>query len=222
MSQAPTVLIMGPPGAGKGTQASHLVGSYALRHVATGDVLRTAVAEGTELGITARHYMERGDLVPDELIIGLLRELVGSLSAGEGVLLDGFPRTRPQAEALDVMLDELGRGIDVVLDVRVPGDVLVQRLSGRWICRACQTPYNEQSNPPASAGTCDRCGGELYQRDDDRPESVANRLAVYERDTEPVSSYYADKGVLVTIDGNQPLDAVQAALDAAMSRAASA
>lgn len=210
---ARTVLIMGPPGAGKGTQAGHLVSAYSLRHVAMGDVLRTAVADGTELGRTAQGYMDRGELVPDEVIIGLLRDLIAALGDSEGVLIDGFPRTVAQAEALDQALDTLGRNVDVVLDISVPSDVLVGRLASRWICRDCQTPYNVNSNPPAQPGMCDACGGELYQRADDTSEAVSNRLAVYEAQTAPVSEYYRGRGLLRVIDGNQPLDTVQGAID---------
>lgn len=213
MPTAPTILIMGPPGAGKGTQAGHLVEAYGLRHVATGDVLREAVAAGTELGRKAKGFMDAGQLVPDDVIIGLLRELVCDLDDTVGLLLDGFPRTRAQAEALDGMFADLGRVIDAVLDIHVPKDVLVDRLSGRWICRNCQHPYNVNSRPPTAAGICDNCGGELYQRDDDTSDAVSTRLDVYEQQTAPVSSYYADKGKLETIDGNRSLGDVQRSID---------
>lgn len=216
MSDAPTVLIMGPPGAGKGTQSAHLVAAYGLRHVATGDLLRSAVAAGSELGVLAQGFMEAGQLVPDEVTIGLLRELVGALAPGEGVLLDGFPRTVAQAEALEQMLGQLGRSVDVALDIRVPDDVLITRLSGRWICRTCGTPYNIASHPPQVDGVCDSCDGELYQRADDTAEAVSKRLQVYADQTAPVSDWYAQRNVLATIDGDQQADKVQAALDAAM------
>jgi adenylate kinase len=210
------VLLMGPPGAGKGTQASHLVEQYGLKHVATGDLLREAVAGGTELGRTAKEYMDAGKLVPDDVIIGMLRELVAELGQ-TGALIDGFPRTVAQAEALDGMLEELGRGIDAVLDVSVPSDILVERLGGRYICRNCQTPYNVNTKPPQVEGVCDVCGGELYQRADDAPEAVAKRLEVYTEQTAPVSAYYESRGILHTIDGNQPIDSVRAQLDSALS-----
>jgi adenylate kinase len=216
MADAPTVLIMGPPGAGKGTQAGHLVETYNLTHVATGDLLRTAVANGTELGLEAKGYMDKGDLVPDSLIIGLIREVAADLSDGAGLLLDGFPRTRAQAVALDETLGPLDRDVDLALDIRVPDEVLFERLSGRWICRTCQTPYNVNSRPPRIEGVCDLDGGELYQREDDKPEAVRHRLDVYARDTAPVADYYRDHGSLVTIDGNQSADDVRGALDAAM------
>lgn len=209
------VLLMGPPGAGKGTQAAHLVERWGLLHVATGDLLREAVANGTELGRTAKEYMDAGKLVPDEVIIGMLGELVADLSDG-GALIDGFPRTVAQAEALDGMLQKLERGIDAVLDVRVPTDVLIDRLGGRFICRACQAPFNVNTRPPLQAGVCDACGGELYQRADDAPDAVAKRLEVYGKQTAPVSAYYSARGLLTEIDGNQPVDAVEAALDAAL------
>jgi adenylate kinase len=216
MGKTPTVLIMGPPGAGKGTQAGHLVDHYGLAHVATGDLLRTAVAEGSELGLEAKSFMDAGNLVPDRLIIDLIREVATHLDADKGILLDGFPRTRAQAVALDETLGELDRDVDVVLDISVPDDVLVERLSGRWICRTCQTPYNVNTRPPAVAGTCDLDGGELYQRSDDTADAVRNRLVVYAEQTAPVAGYYADQGTLVKIDGNRDADAVREALDAAM------
>ncbi|MCB0878926.1 MAG: adenylate kinase [Thermoleophilia bacterium] len=216
MTHTPTALIMGPPGAGKGTQAGHLVSQYGLTHVATGDLLRNAVAAGTRLGVKAKGYMDAGELVPDSLIIGLIRELVDDLPEDRGLLLDGFPRTRAQAVALDETLGELDRDVDVALDIRVPDDVLVDRLSGRWICRSCQTPYNLNTKPPKVDGVCDLDGGELYQRDDDTPEAVRNRLKVYAEQTRPVADYYADQGTLATIDGDRAPDEVRAALDAAM------
>jgi adenylate kinase len=216
MAHTPTVLIMGPPGAGKGTQASHLVEQYGLRHVATGDLLRDAAAQGTPLGLEAKSFMDAGKLVPDEVMIGLVRELAAELPDESGILLDGFPRTRAQAVALDETLGRLDRDVDVVLDIRVPEDELVERLSGRWICRTCQKPYNVNSRPPKQAGVCDVDGGELYQRDDDTPDAVRTRLATYRAQTEPVAAYYADQGTLATIDGDRSPDDVRAALDAAM------
>ena len=218
MEHAPIYLIMGPPGAGKGTQAAHIVERYGLRHVATGDLLRQGVAEGTELGLKARSYMDAGDLVPDELIIAMLEALVADLPANEGVLLDGFPRTVAQAEALDGMLARMGRPIDAALDIRVPRDELISRLSARWICSTCQAPYNTTSAPPMQAGICDACGGQLYQRDDDTPDAVANRLDVYERQTAPVSAHYEAAGRLATVDGNQPPADVRGAIDAIIGR----
>lgn len=216
MAPAPTVLIMGPPGAGKGTQAAHLVEAYGLRHVATGDLLREAVASETELGLLAKRYMDKGDLVPDEVTIDLLREVVSSLPDDAGLLLDGFPRTRAQAVALDEMLGRLDRDVSLVLDICVPKDVLVERLSGRWICRTCGTPYNAATRPPRVPGVCDLDGGELYQRSDDTSDAVSNRLDVYEQETAPIAGYYRDHGTLVQIDGDQPPAEVRAALDAAM------
>lgn len=216
MAHSPTVLIMGPPGAGKGTQAGHLVEAYGLHHLATGDMLRAAVESQTELGQQAKRFMDAGDLVPDALIIDMIAEAAGELPEESGLLLDGFPRTRAQAIALDGMLKTLDRDVDVALDIRVPQDVLVARLSGRWICRTCGTPYNVNSRPPEVAGVCDLDGGELYQRSDDTSGAVRNRLEVYERDTAPIAGYYRDHGSLVTIDGDQSADDVRAALDSAM------
>lgn len=218
MAAAPTVLIMGPPGAGKGTQSAHLVSTYGLKHVATGDMLREAVADGTPLGLEAKRYMDDGNLVPDKLIVDMIRELVDGLDMGTGILLDGFPRTEAQAEALDEMLEELERGVDVALDIKVPSATLVERLSGRWICRTCGTPYNVVTRPPAESGVCDLDGGELYQRADDTPEAVRTRLEVYERQTAPVTDHYRGQDVLIEVDGDRSTDEVRAALDDAMLR----
>lgn len=218
MAAAPTVLIMGPPGAGKGTQSSHLMTRYSLRHVATGDLLREAVSTGTDLGVQAKQFMDSGELVPDELIIDVIRALVVDLDDSTGILLDGFPRTEAQALALDEMLGSHGRGVDVALDIKVPDSILVERLSGRWICRTCGTPYNVNSRPPKVAGVCDLDGGELYQREDDTAAAVLNRLGVYERQTAPVTDHYRTQDVLVEIDGDQTADEVRAALDDAMLR----
>jgi adenylate kinase len=215
---APTVLIMGPPGAGKGTQSSHLVERYSLRHIATGDMLREAVTNGTPLGAEAQRFMDDGNLVPDALIVDMIREVVAELDESTGILLDGFPRTEAQAEALDAMLDDISRSVDVALDIKVPDSVLVERLSGRWICRTCGTPYNVNTRPPATPGVCDLDGGELYQRDDDTAEAVRNRLEVYERQTAPVADHYRSEDVLVEIDGDQAANAVRSALDDAMLR----
>lgn len=217
MSTSATILIMGPPGAGKGTQASHLVTGHGLRHLATGDVLRTAVKEGTAVGKLAKSYMDAGKLVPDEVIIGTLREFVEELPAGQGLLLDGFPRTVAQAQALDTMLAEIGRCVDLALDVKVPSEVLIERLSSRWICRTCQRPYNTLTNPPKVLGVCDLDGGELFQRDDDRAEAVTHRLEVYAQETAPVSDYYTHEGIRVEIDGNQPMHDVQEQLDSVIA-----
>lgn len=216
MQAAPTVLIMGPPGAGKGTQAGQLAEAFKLRYVATGDLLRTAVANATSLGVEAKGFMDAGDLVPDELVIALIRELASQLPSDAGLLLDGFPRTREQAVALNDMLHELGRRVDIAIDIQVPSEVLVERLSGRWICSSCQTPYNVNSKPPVKDGVCDRDGCELYQRDDDTEQAVRNRLAVYAQQTKPVANYYLDQKVLVTLDGNQPPDQVRSHLFSAM------
>jgi adenylate kinase len=216
MSTAPIVLIMGPPGAGKGTQAGHLVDAYGLRHVATGDLLRNAVANGTPLGLEAKRFMDAGDLVPDDVIIGMIRELIVASDASIGVLLDGFPRTDAQAVALDETLEALGREVGVVLDISVPDETLVHRLSGRWICRTCQTPYNVNTKPPEVPGICDLDGGELFQRVDDQADAVRHRLEVYHAQTAPVAEHYRRNDRLVEIDGDQPLTDVRAALDAAM------
>ena len=216
MTHTPTALIMGPPGAGKGTQAGHLVSQYGLTHVATGDLLRNAVAAGTRLGVKAKGYMDAGELVPDSLIIGLIRELVDDLPEDRGLLLDGFPRTRAQAVALDETLGELDRDVDVALDIRVPDDVLVDRLSGRWICRSCQTPYNLNTKPPKVDGVCDLDGGELYQRDDDTPEAVRKRLDAYNDKTMQAVALFDERGLLARVDGLGTPDEVASRIFAAI------
>lgn len=208
---------MGPPGAGKGTQARHIVERYGLRHVATGDVLRENVQRDTELGRVAKGYMDSGQLVPDELIIDMLRALIADLPEGQGVLLDGFPRTVAQAEALESMLDALGRRVDLALDIEVPADVLVERLSSRWICRTCGTSYNAATHPPQTPGVCDLDGGELYQRDDDTPGAVRKRLEVYAEQTAPVSAFYENCGVRRVLDGNRDRAVVEDAIDDAFA-----
>lgn len=218
MKAAPTVLIMGPPGAGKGTQSSHLVTKYGLKHVSTGDLLREAVSRKTPLGVEAQNYMDEGNLVPDELIIEMIKELVSKLDDSTGVLLDGFPRTEHQAEALDEMLREFGREVDVALDITVLDSTLIERLSSRWICRVCSTPYNVVSNPPKVEGVCDLDAGELYQRSDDTESAVKNRLEVYERQTAPVADHYRAADVLIEVDGDDTPSAVRASLDDAMMR----
>ena len=171
------LILLGLPGAGKGTQAQLLAQQLGLLHISTGDMFREAAAEGTDLGKRAQEYMSRGELVPDEVTIGMLLERIRRLDAAEGIMLDGFPRTIPQAEALDRALADQRRGIDAVLYIQVPEELLMARLTGRWSCGSCGAIYHELTNPPAMAKTCDKCGGALSQRADDRPETVTNRLA---------------------------------------------
>jgi adenylate kinase len=202
------VLLLGAPGAGKGTQARFLATQLGVPHIASGDLLREHRQQGTPLGRAAQSYMDRGDLVPDELVVDMIAERLDRPDAVGGALIDGFPRTLPQAQALEARLESPVRAVYI----DVPTDVLVERLAGRWICRKCQQTFHTLFNPPATAGVCDTCGGELYQRTDDRREVVANRVAVYLRDTLPVVERYESQGVLRRIDGNQPIEQVRAAL----------
>lgn len=202
------VLLMGPPGAGKGTQAEVLTSRLEVPHVSTGDMFRKAIKEGTELGRKAKEYMDAGKLVPDEVTIGIVRERLAEPDCARGFLLDGFPRTVPQAEALDGILASMGMGLDAVINIEVPREKLVDRLTGRRVCRSCGATYHVLFNPPQTGGVCDHCGGELYQRSDDTVETVQNRLDVYERQTAPLIEYYRNKGLLQSINGDQPIEQV--------------
>jgi adenylate kinase len=205
------LILLGPPGSGKGTQAQIVAKRLGGLHVSTGDMLRAAVAEGTPLGKTAKEYMDRGALVPDELVIAMLIERIGAPDAAAGFVLDGFPRNLAQAVALDKALTGAGKKIDLAIHIGVPDDELVRRLSGRWLCRNCGAIYQQDSNPPKIAGKCDNCGGELYQRDDDKPETVRARLAA-QKPPADLLAHYRDSGRFVDIDGQQPVDTVTAAL----------
>lgn len=202
------IVLLGPPGAGKGTQAARLAERAGVAHVATGDLFRANQERGTELGKQAKSYMDTGALVPDDVTTRMVLERFKESDAADGFVLDGFPRTIPQAEALDAALAAAGQAIDQALLIEVDREELVRRLAGRWICRACQTPYHERSAPPAKPGVCDACGGELYQRDDDRPEVVGARLETYEKQTGPLAGYYERQGKLARIDGLGGIDAV--------------
>jgi adenylate kinase len=206
------VLLLGAPGAGKGTQARFLAEALGFPHVASGDLLREHRRRGTPLGRAARQYMDRGDLVPDALVVDMIIDRLDQPDATRGALLDGFPRTIAQAEALEDRLADRGGKIRCAIYVEVPTDVLVERLAGRWLCSTCQASYHEIFNPPAIACVCDRCDGELYQRTDDKREVVANRVAVYLRDTLPVVERYDRLGLLQRVDGNQSIEAVKTAL----------
>ena len=210
------VILLGAPGAGKGTQAATLHEHLNAPHIATGDLFRAALSEGTPLGLEAKSYMDRGELVPDDVTVRMLLERISQPDAASGYILDGFPRSLAQATALSEALAGRGETIDKVLLVDVSEDELVRRLSGRWICRACQTPYHAISNPPKTEGMCDADGGELYQRDDDTPETVRNRLGVYRDQTAPLIDYYAEQGVLASINGEQDIEAVREDLLAAL------
>ena len=195
------VILLGGPGAGKGTQAARIVADYALPHISTGEMLRAAVAKGTEMGREAQKFMESGSLVPDEVVIGVVRERLSEPDAGDGFLLDGFPRTVPQAEALDAMLGDTGRAITHVVLIDVPAEELVQRIAGRRSCSQCGKIYNVTFDPPKAEGVCDLDGAALSQRADDNEETVRNRIAVYEQQTAPLVGYYENKGVLESAFG---------------------
>lgn len=215
------LVLLGPPGAGKGTQAAFLRERYGLAHIATGDMLREAKAAGTPLGLMAKGYMDRGELVPDEVVIGLVRERLSDESIRErGFLLDGFPRTVSQAEALDGLLVELGAPLEVVLNLRVSTELLARRLSLRRSCPACGAVYHLENRPPKSQGRCDACAGELVQRPDDAEETVRARLGVYSRQTEPLIAYYRKQVLLQEVDGEQPIEKVREEIGRVLESAA--
>jgi len=203
------LILMGLPGAGKGTQAERIVAEYGLPHISTGDMFRAAMANESELGLKAKSYMDQGALVPDEVTNGIVKERLAEPDTEKGFLLDGFPRTLDQAKALDTMLNELGKKLDAVIDIHVPESILVDRLTGRFMCRDCGATYHKVFNPTKVEGTCDKCGGHnFYQREDDKPETVKNRLAVNIESSQPILSYYKDQGLLQSIDGDRDIDAV--------------
>ncbi len=199
---------MGLPGAGKGTQAERIVEKYDIPHISTGDMFRAAMKEETELGLQAKSFIDKGELVPDEVTIGIVRERLGKNDCQKGFLLDGFPRTVAQAEALEGILAELNKQIDYVINIDVNKDILMERLTGRRICKSCGATYHLVFNPPANEGKCDKCGGELYQRADDNEETVANRLEVNLKQTEPLLNFYNEKGYLRNINGEQDINDV--------------
>ena len=202
------LVLVGPPGAGKGTQAQFISSHFAVPKISTGDIFRANVSEGTELGIEARKYMDAGDLVPDEVTIGMVTERLAQDDASEGFLLDGFPRTVHQAEVLDGMLADRGTAIDVVLELVVDDEEVVRRLSGRRTCRRCGHVWHVDFDPPATPGSCDRCEGELFQRDDDSEHTIRHRLEVYADQTSPLIGYYGDKGLLRGVDATGPVEDV--------------
>ncbi|MER2127442.1 adenylate kinase [Solibacillus sp. FSL H8-0523] len=208
------IVLMGLPGAGKGTQADKIVEKYAIPHISTGDMFRAAIKEGTELGLQAKSFMDQGALVPDEVTIGIVRERLSQSDCEKGFLLDGFPRTVPQAEALDSILEELGRPVEHTINVQVEKEELIARLSGRRICKTCGTSYHLIFNPSKEEGKCDKDGGELYTRADDNPETVANRLEVNMNQAQPLLDFYQAKDVLTNINGQQEISKVFADLDA--------
>ncbi len=210
------IILLGPPGAGKGTQAKKLVEAYGIPQISTGDMLREAVRNQTDLGMKAKKYMDAGQLVPDEIVIGLAKERMSQPDCAKGFMLDGFPRTVAQAEALDKVLEEMGRKLDHVICIEVPEQELMERLTGRRTCRNCGRGYHIKFDPPKTEGVCDVCGGELYQRDDDNPETVANRLKVYREQTQPLIDYYEAKGLLRRIDGVGSIDEIFARIKAVL------
>jgi adenylate kinase len=209
------LVLLGPPGAGKGTQAERLGEEFKLPHVASGDLFRENLKNKTELGLLASRYMTKGELVPDDVTIAMIRDRLERPDYENGVILDGFPRTLAQAEGLKEILAGMGRTLDGVLYIAVPDEELVSRLSGRRICRRCQTPYHIQFNPPQKHGVCGTCGGELYQREDDKPETVRARLKVYHQQTAPLIDFYRQFGLLTEVDGSGDIENVSSALSAA-------
>lgn len=204
------ILFMGPPGAGKGTQAERIVDTFGVPHISTGDAFRLAMKQGTPLGVKAKEFVDQGLLVPDDVTNGIVRERLQQSDCEKGFLLDGFPRTLAQAEALDGMLSEMGRSIDHVINLSVDRSLLLARLTGRRICKSCGATYHVLFNPPKQEGVCDKCGGELYQRSDDTEEKVGTRLDEYISKTAPLLAYYEGKGSLRDVDGEQEIDTVTA------------
>lgn len=202
------LLIMGRPGAGKGTQAANIKEYYKIPHISTGDMFRAAMKNETKLGLEAKQYMEKGLLVPDEVTIGIVEERLLEDDCKNGFLLDGFPRTIAQAEALDAFLTKNGVKLDAVLDVNVPAEILVRRMVGRRVCKTCGATFHVEFNAPKVEGICDNCGAKLIQRPDDTEETAVNRLAVYDQNTAPLLDFYAKKNLLKTVNGDQPLDKV--------------
>ena len=213
------VVFLGPPGAGKGTQAGSLCAEKSWAHVSTGDLLREAVAAKTELGLKAQSFMNAGGLVPDDLVVSIVAERLKKPDCAKGFVLDGFPRTVVQAEMLGKTLAGLKKKLDTVLYFATDREVVTKRLGGRRICRGCGANYHVTNIPPKKAGVCDKCGGELYQRNDDKPETVANRLEVYRKQTAPLIEFYATRGLLKEISGNLEVKEGRAAIDSALAAA---
>ncbi len=208
------IIMLGAPGAGKGTQAKMIADKYGVPHISTGDIFRANIKNGTELGMEAKKYMDQGLLVPDELTVRILLDRVAQDDCKNGYVLDGFPRTIPQAEVLDSELTKLGDHIDYAINVDAPDENIVKRMSGRRACLTCGATYHIEHVPPKKEGICDVCGSELVLRDDDKPETVKNRLNVYHEQTQPLIDFYTEKGVLKTVDGTVPMEEVFAAITA--------
>lgn len=212
------IVLFGPPGAGKGTQAQKVSQNLELPHISSGDIFRENLKANTELGKLARGYMDRGELVPDDVTIAMIRDRLSRPDAAPGALLDGFPRTPPQAEALDQMLAAFGGKVNAAPYIKVDEEVLIERLTGRWTCRAQGHVFHQKFNPPAQHGVCDFDGSPLYQRDDDKVETVKNRIDVYLKQTQPLIEYYRERGKLLEIDGSQAIDQVTEKLLAALAK----
>lgn len=211
------IIMLGAPGAGKGTQAKMIAKEYGIPHISTGDIFRANIKEGTELGKEAKTYMDAGQLVPDELTVKILLDRVAKDDCKNGYVLDGFPRTIPQAEVLDEALNKLGDKIDFAIDVDVPDENIVRRMGGRRACVTCGATYHIEHVPPKKEGICDTCGSELILRDDDKPETVSNRLKVYHEQTQPLIDFYTKKGVLKSVDGTVDMMDVFAAIKAILA-----
>jgi adenylate kinase len=212
------MVLVGPPGAGKGTQAQFVAAHLAVPQISTGDIFRSNVSQGTPLGKQAKEYMDAGDLVPDEITIAMVRDRLAEKDAIRGFLLDGFPRNVPQAIELDDMLADMDTKLDVVVELIVDDDEVVRRLSGRRTCRNCGHIWHVDFDPPSKEGTCDNCGGELFQRDDDKPDTIRHRLEVYAEQTAPLVGYYGERGILVGVDATGPVDDVTERVIAALRR----
>lgn len=202
------IIMLGAPGAGKGTQAKMIAAKYGVPHISTGDIFRANIKNGTELGAKAKEYMDKGLLVPDELVVDLVIDRFKADDCAKGYILDGFPRTIPQAEALDKALSAIGDSVDYAINVEVPDENIIERMSGRRACVGCGATYHIQFNPTKVEGICDACGEKLILRDDDKPETVKNRLSVYHEQTQPLIDYYSKKGVLAEVDGTQSMENV--------------
>jgi adenylate kinase len=200
------LILLGPPGAGKGTQASAIVKKYDIPHISTGDIFRSNIKMGTELGKKAKTYMDKGLLVPDELVISIVKDRLAKDDCKNGFLLDGFPRTLSQGEALDEELTHMGLKLDRVINIEVEKEVLIERAIGRRVCKDCGSTYHIKFSPPKHKDICDNCGGELFQRDDDKVETIENRIQVYLKQTKPLIDYYMKKGLMLNVDGTKPID----------------
>jgi adenylate kinase len=211
------LILLGPPGAGKGTQAKRLTADLGIPQISTGDMLREAVREGSPMGLKAKSYMDAGALVPDEVVVGIVEERIQQPDCARGFMLDGFPRTTAQADALATMLDKKGLKLDHVVCIEADKEELVKRLSGRRTCRQCMAPYHVLFNPPKKEGVCDKCGGELYQRDDDKEEAIRARLVTYESQTAPLIAYYEERGLLRRVNGLGTVEEVYERIKQAIS-----